>query len=142
MLRRPRGGLRVFLHLWAAPATLLGLVPVPLVLLQQGSVRIVGGVLEVHGGVVTRLLRGPLPGVGSAAALTLGHVVWGLDRQTLDRTRAHERIHVAQYERWGPCFLPAYLGASLLAWLRGQHPYLDNPFERAAFEATTTDRPA
>jgi len=40
---------------------------------------------------------------------------------------------VQQYERWGPLFVPAYLGSSLLQWLRGQDPYRSNWFEREAF---------
>ena len=52
-----------------------------------------------------RLAQGP-------HALTLGHVVLGVSQAALDDTRAHERVHVAQYERWGPLFLPAYLAAS------------------------------
>ena len=43
-------------------------------------------------------------------------------------------MHVRQYERWGPLMLPLYLLASGLAWCRGFDPYLDNPFEREAFE--------
>ena len=60
-------------------------------------------------------------------------VVLALDHDTLAALRAHERIHVQQYERWGPLFVPAYLGSSLLQWLRGQDPYLSNWFEREAF---------
>jgi hypothetical protein len=50
----------------------------------------------------------------------------------LAQTRAHERAHVRQYERWGIFFLPAYLLASAGAWLRGAAPYADNVFERQA----------
>lgn len=64
--------------------------------------------------------------------MTLGHVVLGCNAQTLQITRRHERVHVAQCERWGPLFIPAYLFASLLALLRGRHPYRDNHFEREA----------
>jgi hypothetical protein len=35
--------------------------------------------------------------------------------------------------------IPAYLLASLYAYLRGRNPYLDNPFEREAFENETPD---
>jgi hypothetical protein len=38
-------------------------------------------------------------------------------------------VHVRQYERWGPLFVPAYLVSSLVLWLRGRDPYWDNPFE-------------
>jgi hypothetical protein len=122
------------LYLWVAPATLLGLSLVPIALLQGGSCRVVRGVVEVHGGIITSLLRRGLPWVGSGAAITFGHVVWGCDRCCLDRSREHERIHVAQYERWGPLFIPLYLLASAIVYFRGLDPYRDNPFEREAFE--------
>jgi hypothetical protein len=70
---------------------------------------------------------------GGASAMTLGHVVIARDRSLLDRTREHERVHVRQYERWGPLFIPAYLTLSLLMRLRGRRAYEDNPFEREAF---------
>ena len=63
------------------------------------------------------------------------HVVLGRDETLLDLTREHERVHVRQCERWGPLFLPAYLLASVLVFLRGGRAYLDNPFEREAYAA-------
>lgn len=65
--------------------------------------------------------------------MTLGHTIIGQDRVALDVARDHEQVHVRQYERWGPLFLPAYLGCSLILWLRRRDPYRDNPFERAAY---------
>jgi hypothetical protein len=125
------------LYLWAAPATLLGLSLVPIALLQGGSCRLVDGVIEAHGGIITRLLYRGLPWVGTGgAAMTLGHVVWGYNQTCLNQSRAHERVHVAQYERWGPLFIPLYLAATLVAYLRGLDPYLDNPFEQEAFRKT------
>jgi hypothetical protein len=130
-------GLRfILVRVWASPATLLGLVLIPLAVLPGGSVRVVGGVLEVHGGLVTRLLRIGLPWVGPVAALTLGHVVLGCDRLCLQRSRAHERVHVRQYERWGPVLIPAYLLAGLFVRFRGADPYADNPFEKEAVDKT------
>lgn len=124
------------LYLWAAPATLLGLSVAPLVYFQRGgSIEIVAGVVEISGGIVARILGSKrLPWVGSAAAMTLGHVVWGVDHSCLDRTRAHERVHVRQYERWGPVMIPAYLACSVAIYFRGGNPYRDNPFEREAYE--------
>jgi hypothetical protein len=49
--------------------------------------------------------------------------------------RAHEQVHVRQYERWGPFFVPAYLASSLWQGLCGRHLYRDNHFERPAFAA-------
>lgn len=129
---------RPLLYLWVMPASLLGLALVPLAVLWGGSARVVDGVLEVEGGLVARLLRRGFPWAGPGAAMTLGHVVIGCDRRCLDFSRAHERVHVRQYERLGPLFIPAYLAASLWMALRGYHPYLDNPFEREAFAETKT----
>ena len=131
--------IKLFQYVWAFPATLLGLLLVPFAIMQGGEARIVDGVLEVHGGIVTRLLRRGLPWVGSGAAMTLGHVVLGCDRSCLQQSRSHERVHVRQFERWGPFMIPAYLLASLYAYLRRRNPYFDNPFEREAFENETPD---
>jgi hypothetical protein len=125
---------RPLLYLWAFPASLLGLVLVPFALFGGGEAKLIDGVLEVHGGLATWLLRRGLPWVGSGAAVTLGHVVLGYDASCLQESRSHERVHVRQYERWGPLFIPTYLLMSLYAYLRGWDPYLDNPFERQAFD--------
>ena len=66
-------------------------------------------------------------------AITFGHVVLSVDEIDLDTFR-HELVHVAQYERWGPLFVPVYLLASAEAWRKGGHPYRDNSFEIAARE--------
>jgi hypothetical protein len=91
-------------------------------------------VLEVYGGFASFLLRRLVPLPGGASAMTLGHVVIARDPECHTQTRAHERIHVRQCERWGPLFIPAYLGASLVLKLRGRDAYMDNPFEREAYE--------
>ena len=124
---------RVLCYVWAFPTTALGLLFVPAALLTRGGIRGVDGVLEVSGGGVRWVLRHCTLLEGGAAALTLGHVVLGADREALDATRPHERIHVRQCERWGPFFIPAYLLLSLWSLLRSRDPYRDNPFEREAF---------
>jgi hypothetical protein len=43
-------------------------------------------------------------------------------------------VHVQQCEWWGPLFVPAYLGASVVAVLHGGNLYKDNWFERQARE--------
>jgi len=121
-------------YLWAAPNTLIGLV-------GGGAARACGsvtwqkvdGAIEICGCGVADVLRVlSLPGV-DIAALTLGHVVLARDAKQMEHCRRHERVHVRQYERWGPLFVPAYAFASLAAVLRGGHFYRDNAFERAAF---------
>jgi hypothetical protein len=116
--------------IWAAPATLLGLSLGMLALFTGGTARRVGRVVEIHGGLAkTFLERFP----GEPIAMTLGHTVIGRTQAGLDITRAHELVHVKQYERWGVFMLPAYLACSLCLWLIGRDPYRDNPFEKQAF---------
>ena len=126
-------GVAVWLaYLWAAPTTVLGLLA-SLLAWPRGRICLVDGVIEARGPLLAWVLRHLVPLPGGAAAITLGHVVLGRDQPTLDQTRGHERVHVRQYERWGPFLVPAYLVASLWVAVRGGHPYLDNPFERQAF---------
>lgn len=120
---------RTAAYLWAAPVSLLGLCLALAAWLGRGQARWHDGVLEVSGGLPGRLLACPLPGSGPVAALTLGHVVIGRSAGALEAVRTHERVHVGQAERWGPLFLIAYPLSSLLAWVRGGHPYRDNRFE-------------
>jgi hypothetical protein len=129
--------LRVPGYLWAVPNTLFGLLFLLPAVVTGGRVQVVRGVVEIHGGFVrwflARGLPTAIPMFGPAAAMTLGHVVLGQDRDCLDTSRDHEHVHVRQYERWGPLFLPAYFFASFLAWRRGDNPYLGNRFEREAY---------
>jgi hypothetical protein len=114
-------------YLWASPNTLFGIA---VGLLLGGRFERVDGVLEVHGQRVARVLsRMFVP----ALALTMGHVVFGRDREVLARTRQHERVHVHQYAIWGPFFLPAYLGIAVLLYVIGRDGYRGNPFEIAAY---------
>jgi hypothetical protein len=96
--------------------------------------RVERGVLEV--GLLRRPSRHTRPRRDALrfCAITLGHVVIGIDADTLARWRAHERVHVRQYERWGALFFAAYPLASLWQILRGRRPYWDNPFEAQARE--------
>jgi hypothetical protein len=141
------GLLRVIRYAWASPNTLLGLVFVPIALLpafrasrprwrRLGApprVRLVEGVLEVHGPWIGILLQRVVPIEGGALAMTFGHVVIARDGRSLEVSRPHERVHVRQCERWGPLFIPAYLLASVWAWLRGRGAYEGNVFEVEAY---------
>ncbi|MDW8322613.1 MAG: signal peptide prediction [Burkholderiales bacterium] len=106
--------------LWALPYTLLGLL---LGLLARAHLGRDGWILEFRGGALDRLLH------PWADAIALGHVILARDTPSLDRLRAHERVHVRQYERLGPFFLPVYLALAAWTWLRGGHPYRDHPLE-------------
>jgi hypothetical protein len=124
--------LRLLLYLWALPVTLLGMLVALVARSSGGVLQRVGGVLEAAGGWPAWVLRRGFPVSGAVAAITLGHVVVGVSLAALASTRAHERAHVRQYERWGLLLLVLYPLAGLLAWVRGGHPYRDNYFERQA----------
>lgn len=126
-----RGVVRTLVYLWVLPTTAVGLVVFLLAAMTRGRARVVAGVLEVHGGAASWVLRYLARG---ASAMTLGHVVLGRDATALEWSRSHERVHVRQCERWGPLFLPAYGVASVVAMLRGGRAYWDNAFEKEAYE--------
>ena len=119
-------------YLWAAPASAIGLlIAFPALALGLARIAPHTGILEVT--LVGRLwrMRGK-PMALPFVAITFGHVVIAQSRRTQRLVLAHERVHVAQYERLGPLFLLAYPLESLLQHLRGGRPYLDNRFEREA----------
>jgi hypothetical protein len=122
--------LQPFAWLWASPWTVVGLIAGVVGLATGGRMQRRCGVIEFSGGAVSWLLA-RLP--YRPAAMTLGHVVLGQCPAMLDHCRTHELVHVRQYERWGPLFIPAYLASSAIIWLRGGDPYRDNPFEREAY---------
>ena len=117
--------------LWAGPNSVVGLLLVPLALLPGGSVRLRDGVLECVVGSLPSFARrvGARTGI---EVLTLGHVVVAGSARLMSISRRHERVHVRQYERYGPLFLPLYVASSILALVRGRHPYSHNRFEREA----------
>ena len=127
---------QLFLYVWALPGTLIGLILVLMSAATNGTVTVRGGVIEAHGGKLIRymLRKNRIPFI----AITFGHTVVAVNQTALDITRVHERIHVEQYERWGPFFIPLYLSCSLIALMRGKNPYRDNMFEREAFDRDYT----
>jgi len=137
VVRRINTFLRLLAILWASPYTLLGLLLGAIGLCTGGRARMRGRVVEFYGGGVKWFLEQCFFGEG-AMAMTLGHTILGQTEAALDISRAHELVHVRQYEQWGPFMGPAYLGCSLALWLMGRRPYRDNPFERQAFAETET----
>jgi len=130
---------RVLRYLWAAPYTLVGLLLGAVAILFGAASQLNRGVVEIAGGRIGRALARLPPTLGFSA-MTLGHVILAVDRSALAQLRMHEHVHVAQYERWGPLFVPAYLLSSLLQLLRGRHPYRENHFERQAYAVTDEHR--
>lgn len=94
--------------------------------------RVIEGAIEVAGGRLHDLIS-RLPRACRFGAITFGHVIICVDASTAVAVRAHEHVHVRQYERWGVLFFPLYVGSSVVQWLRGRDPYRDNRFEREAF---------
>jgi hypothetical protein len=115
------------------PNTLIGLLVAFVGLFTRSRYAAVDGVLEVHGGAAKWFLKMGIPGIGPMPAMTLGHVVIAVDQTTLDRWRVHERVHVRQFEIWGPLMLPAMLVSALCQSIQGRDPYYDNLFEREAY---------
>ena len=127
-------------YIWASPNSLVGLLFVPTVLFGHGGVQIVDGVLEIHGALIAWVLRHCIPLPGGALAMTFGHVVLGRDTEALSLTRVHERVHVRQYEVWGPAFMPAYLAAGIWGLVTGAGAYHGNVFEREAVRSERATR--
>lgn len=123
--------IRAAAYTWASPNTLLGSLAALILLGLGGRARVVSGVVEVGGGWGGRAIAS-FPRMLSFNAMTLGHVVIGVSESALTASREHELVHVRQYERWGPFFLPAYALSSLWQVLHGRRAYWDNAFEREA----------
>lgn len=123
---------KVFVVVWASPYSLFGLAIGLLGMLGGGKGRVRDGAIEFYGGGTQWFVRRLPPGIHTAG-FTLGHVILGQTAEGLDYAAAHERIHVRQFERWGPLMGPAYLLASVWMWCIGRDYYRDNPFEVEAY---------
>jgi hypothetical protein len=119
--------------LWAGPYTLVGLAIGAVGICTGSRVRVRGRVLEFYEGGIKWLIQ-RLPDGQFVLAFTLGHTVFGQTGAALDTSRAHELVHVRQFETWGPFLGPAYMLCSLYLWFAGRRPYRDNPFEREAYD--------
>lgn len=125
---------RFFAYAWAAPNTALGALAGLAVFCLGGRMRFVAGVAEFHGGWAGRFVAA-LPAPFCFGAITFGHVILGTDHAVLVAVRAHEHVHVRQYERWGMFFLPAYALSSFWQVIHGRCGYRSNYFERQAHAA-------
>ncbi|TWT96623.1 hypothetical protein Pla108_23920 [Botrimarina colliarenosi] len=119
---------------WASPYSAIGVLVGAIGLATGGGVQRREGVLEFYGGFTRWAVR-RTPLGDQCAAITLGHTVLGQTKAYVDMAHDHEMVHVRQFERWGPLMGPAYLGASAVVWLAGGRAYLDNPFEKEAYDA-------
>ena len=127
LLRLPR-------YLWAAPCSCAGLFIAGFAVLFGAKAQVRNGTLQIIGGrLATGLAR--LPTRLRILAFTNGHVIYAVNQDVMDTNRAHELVHVRQYERWGPLFPLLYLGSSLVQKARGRDPYFANWFEREAQKA-------
>jgi hypothetical protein len=120
--------LKLLRLLWALPCSIVGLLLAAIPLAAGGTARWSAGALEVtyrsskaHCGKLARAL--PFRGI------VFGHVILAVTRDELAVIGPHERVHVAQYERWGPAFLLAYGASSLWQLACGRNPYWHNHFE-------------
>jgi hypothetical protein len=128
---------RILQFVWASPNSLLGLALGCAGLLTGGRCDVRSGCLEFHGGLVSWLLN-RLPTGPGTLAMTLGHTILGQSISALEMAREHEHVHVKQYQRWGPIFIPAYLVCSLYLWIRRRDAYRENPFEIEAYAVGPT----
>lgn len=103
-----------------------------------GGAMVRRGTIEFHGGCVKWILAHTGKGV---IAMTLGHAILGQAPIALDLVRDHEQVHVRQYERWGPFFIPVYLAISMWLWIIRRDPYRDNPFEIEAYDLSDPGSP-
>ena len=123
--------------LWAAPCSVVGLLLAAVPLALGGKAVCRGGVLEVT-------YRQRLAGCGQLAralpfrGIVFGHVILAVTDEELCRIGPHERVHVEQYERWGPLFFLAYGLSSLWQLCRGRSPYWHNHFEVQARKRSST----
>ena len=120
-----------FKYIWVSPASAIGACAAGIASLAGAKMKSVSGVLEVSLTPRSKVLCKTIASL-PFAAITLGHVVIACSAEEQSAHRVHERVHVAQYELWGPLFLLAYPLESLFQLIRGRRAYLDNRFEIAA----------
>ena len=127
---------------WALPCSLVGVLLALVPLAFGGRAKVVAGALEVT-------YRQRLASCGKLAlrlpfrGIVFGHVILAVTQEELTRIGRHERVHVEQYECWGPVFFLAYPASSLWQLLRGRDPYRYNHFEiQARLRSAEVHRPS
>jgi hypothetical protein len=125
----------------AAPGDLLGRLVLACCGVPRG-----GSILAVPGSGKAMLVADPRLGRYLDAvplrpfAQTLGGYV--ISREPIPPAIVrHELVHVRQWARLGPLFLPLYGASSARAILAGRDRYRDNAFERAARRAEGEQAP-
>lgn len=131
--------MRILYYIWTFPNSMIGLCVGVLGLVSGGKCQQSGGCLEFYGGFVTWLLK--RINKNGVLAMTLGHTIMGQNAGALHIVRDHEHVHVRQYERWGPLFIPAYLICSAILWFQKKDCYRDNPFEVEAYGIADPHQP-
>jgi len=119
--------------LWVFPCSAIGLAFAAFAWIAGGRAKWSSGALEItyrdrraNCGKIAQTL--PFRGI------VFGHVILAFTGEELAIISAHERVHVEQYERWGPFFLVAYVASSLWQLMKGRSPYWHNYFEIQARE--------
>jgi hypothetical protein len=122
--------------LWALPCSAVGIVIAGIPLALGGEAKWSSGALEV---TYRRNLAncGKLAGKLPFRGIVFGHVILAVTGEELRTIGPHERVHVEQYERWGPLFLLAYGASSLWQLVNGRSPYWYNHFEVQAREQSS-----
>ena len=123
--------LRMIRYLWASPCSFVGLLLSLIAILFGATMHIHDGTVEVTGGRIGSWVS-RLPRFLRFTVITIGHVILASSQHLLSSHRAHECVHVRQYERWGVLFIPLYLISRFVQLIRGRDPYLANRFEQEA----------
>lgn len=123
---------KLIAYAWVAPNTALGLLLGLVMISLGGKVQFIDGVAEFHGGWVGNFFASRSHPF-CFGAITVGHVILATCHNELSALRAHEHVHVRQYERWGIFFLPAYALSSLWELCHGRNGYWNNCFEKQAY---------
>jgi len=105
--------------LWAAPCSAVGLLLAAIPLSLGGKAVWNRGALEVTYRQ-SQANFGKLAKAMPFRGIVFGHVILAVTNEELRLIGPHERVHVAQYERWGPVFFLAYGLSSLWQLLRGR----------------------